>query len=225
MHLQRPLLLALLAIPLACVAQSDPATDFAYGANVGWVNVQPQRGAGIYVDANETFFAGYIYGANIGWISMGDGTPVNGYSYSNSTAGDFGVNNDGAGNLSGYAYGANIGWINFGWAGLGDPNRPRFDLDDGEFHGYAYSANCGWVNLGPAISPSARSTGRIPTPTASTTTGSASGSVLSPPPAWAPTATATARATPPNTWPTPTRPTAPTSSRSSPTPMPVARLR
>jgi hypothetical protein len=140
--------LALLVLPLAGLAQSDPNTDFAYGANIGWVNVQPQRANDIYVDAGEHFFAGYIYGANVGWISLGDGTPTNGYSYSNTTAGDFGVNNDGAGNLSGYAYGANIGWINFGWAGLNDPNRPRFDLDDGEFHGFAYSANCGWVNLG-----------------------------------------------------------------------------
>ncbi len=148
MHLQRPLLFALLALPLATLAQSDPATDFAYGANIGWVNVQPQRANHIYVDAGESFFSGYIYGANVGWISLGDGTPDNGFSYSNTAAGDFGVNHDGTGNLSGYAYGTNIGWINFGWAGLGDPNRPHFDLDDGEFHGFAYSANCGWVNLG-----------------------------------------------------------------------------
>ena len=143
-----PATLTLLALPLAALAQPNPDTDFAYGANTGWTNVQPQRGNHIYVDAGEHFFAGYLYGANIGWISMGDGTPANGHSYSNTTAGDFGVNHDGAGNLSGYAYGANIGWINFGWAGLNDPNRARFDLADGEFHGFAYSANCGWINLG-----------------------------------------------------------------------------
>jgi hypothetical protein len=143
------LLTSLLAAPLAVLAQSDPNTDFAYSANAGWVNVQPQRGNHIYVDAGENFFSGYIYGANIGWISLGDGTPDNGFHYSNTAADDFGINNDGAGNLTGYAYGANIGWINFGWTtDANDPNRARFDLDDGEFHGFAYSANCGWINLG-----------------------------------------------------------------------------
>ena len=140
---------SLLSLPLVGLAQTPADTDFAYGANIGWVNVQPQRDNNIYVDAGESFFAGYIYGANIGWISLGDGTPANGFHYSNTAAGDFGINNDGAGNLSGYAYGANIGWINFGWTtDANDPNRARFDLDDGEFHGFAYSANCGWVNLG-----------------------------------------------------------------------------
>ena len=138
--------LALLALPLAALAQPTPPT-FAYSANAGWINVAPLPNT--YIDINETFLGGYVYGANIGWISMGDGTPANGYSYANNSAPDFGVNQDGAGNLSGYAYGANIGWINFQWtADLNDPNRPHFDLTTGAFHGFAYSANCGWVNLG-----------------------------------------------------------------------------
>ena len=109
MNLLQPALLALLALPAAALAQPT----FAYSANAGWINVAPLPDT--YIDINETFLAGYVYGANVGWISMGDGTPANGYSYAN-TAGDTGVNNDGAGNLSGYAYGANFGWINFGWA-------------------------------------------------------------------------------------------------------------
>jgi hypothetical protein len=132
---------ALLALPGAALAQPT----FAYSANAGWINVAPLPDT--YIDVGETFLSGYVYGANIGWISMGDGTPTNGYSYAN-TSGDTGVNNDGTGNLSGFAYSANTGWIDFGWAGLADPNRPRFDLADGQFHGFAYSANCGWVNLG-----------------------------------------------------------------------------
>ena len=143
----RPLLplLALLALPAATPAQ----TTFVYGANTGWINVAPLAASGAYVHVGESFFSGYAYGANIGWVSFGSGAPVNGYSYSNTTAGDFGVNNDGLGNLSGFAYSANTGWVNFGWTtDLNDPNRPHFDLDDGEFHGFAYSANTGWVNLG-----------------------------------------------------------------------------
>ncbi len=138
--------IALFSVPLAGLAQGSLPT-YAYAANAGWINVAPL--ANTYVDVNETFFAGYIYGANIGWISMGDGTPDNGFSYANNSATDFGVNQDGAGNLSGYAYSANCGWVNFKWtADLNDPNRPHFDLDDGEFHGFAYGANIGWVNLG-----------------------------------------------------------------------------
>ncbi len=145
----RPLpaaLLASLAAPVALLAQGTPPT-YAYSANCGWINVAPINRAAI--DVNETFLAGNIYGANIGWIRMGDGTPANGHSYANNSADDFGVNQDGCGNLSGYAYSANCGWVNFQWtADPNDPNRPHFDLDDGEFHGFAYGANIGWVNLG-----------------------------------------------------------------------------
>ncbi len=141
--------LAGLALPLGLLAQPQLNTDFAYGANLGWINVQPQRATHVYVDINETFFGGFIYGANIGWISMGDGTPANGSSYANTSATDCGVNHDGGGALSGFAYSANCGWINFGWTtDPNDPNRPRFDLADGTFHGYAYGANIGWINLG-----------------------------------------------------------------------------
>lgn len=145
--LLRPLSSALLLVlPLTGLAQGTPPV-YAYAANAGWINVAPIGGTPI--DVNATFFAGFIYGANIGWISMGDGSPANGHSYANTSAEDFGVNHDGAGNLSGYAYSANCGWVNFQWTGdLNDPNRPHFDLDDGEFHGFAYAANLGWVNLG-----------------------------------------------------------------------------
>ena len=60
----------------------------------------------------EYVCSGYIYSANVGWINLGSGSPANGIRYQNNSAADFGVNQDGLGNLSGYAYGANIGWIN-----------------------------------------------------------------------------------------------------------------
>ena len=54
-----------------------------------------------------------IYSANFGWINLGNGSPTNGIYYQNIATNDFGVNQDGLGNLRGYAWGANLGWINF----------------------------------------------------------------------------------------------------------------
>jgi hypothetical protein len=135
-------LFALLALPAAALAQNT----YAYAANGGWIDVAPRADASLHL--GPSYLSGKLYAANFGWIDVGDGTPANGTSYSNTSAGDFGVNHDAAGNLTGYAYSANVGWINFGWAGLNDPNRPSYDPASGAFHGYAYSANIGWINLG-----------------------------------------------------------------------------
>jgi hypothetical protein len=147
----RPLLLAaLLALPLAGFAESTIYSHiaYAYAANAGWINFYGDGTHGVRV--GEAYLSGYAYGANFGWINFGDGSPDNGFSYSNTSATDFGVNHDGAGNLSGYAYGANIGWINFEWTSdLADPNRPYLDVQTGMFNGYAYAANIGWIFLHP----------------------------------------------------------------------------
>ena len=66
--------------------------------------------------------------------------------YSNTATNDYGVNHDGAGNLSGYAYGANIGWLNFEAQGA-----PKIDLLTGNLSGYVYGANIGWINLSNAV--------------------------------------------------------------------------
>lgn len=124
----------------------DPVGKFAYGANTGWINLRPDSTNGVVV--GELFLSGYAYAANCGWIHFGDGSPTNGYAYGNADALDYGVNQDGSGNLSGLAYAANIGWINFGWATPTDPQRPHLNLLDGKFAGYAWSANTGWMNLG-----------------------------------------------------------------------------
>ena len=57
--------------------------------------------------------SGYIYSANVGWIISARQTHRQRFRYENLDASDFGVNQDGLGNLIGYASGANIGWINF----------------------------------------------------------------------------------------------------------------
>jgi hypothetical protein len=141
------LLIALSASPVIADTTFDTTDKYAWGTNTGWINFrhdQPNSPEGIVF--GESFLSGFAYSANIGWIHFGDGSPTNGYAYSNATS-DHGVNHNGSGNLSGYAWAANTGWVNFGWASSSDANRPRVDLITGAFSGYAWSANTGWINL------------------------------------------------------------------------------
>ena len=122
----------------------DPVNHFAYGANVGWIESRGDTNNGAVI--GEYVCSGYLYSANVGWINLGNGSPVNHIQYQNNSGSDFGVNNDGLGNLRGYAYGANIGWINFENTGA-----PKVDLKTGKLSGYIYSANAGWISLSNAV--------------------------------------------------------------------------
>jgi hypothetical protein len=122
----------------------DPANRYAYAANLGWLDCRGDTNNGVVI--GEYVCSGYLYAANVGWINLGSGSPTNGIQYQNLSASDFGVNQDGLGNLRGYAYGANIGWINFESTGA-----PKVDLLTGNFSGYVYSANCGWISLSNAV--------------------------------------------------------------------------
>ena len=117
---------------------------FAYGANLGWLDWRGDTISGASI--GEHVCSGFIYAANVGWIHLGTGTPTNGIQYQNLSAGDFGVNHDGLGNLRGYAYGANIGWINFETNGAA-----KVDLVTGKLSGSVYAANCGWISLSNAF--------------------------------------------------------------------------
>ena len=118
----------------------DPAHPYAYGANVGWVNARGDVTHGAAL--RQAYCTGYLWSANCGWIGLGNG-PTNGWQYSNSSGGDWGVNHDGQGHLTGYAYGANIGWIRFEQT----VGQPRVDLRTGNLSGYVYGANVGWFSL------------------------------------------------------------------------------
>src|ERR1035441_7128180 len=122
----------------------DPANKYAYGANFGWLDWRGDTNTGVIIGAYVC--SGYIYSANVGWINLGSGSPANGIQYQNNSAMDFGVNQDGLGNLRGYAYGANIGWINFENTGA-----PTVDLRTGNLSGSVWSANCGWISLSNAV--------------------------------------------------------------------------
>jgi hypothetical protein len=145
----------ILLLSLACAARAGSTINnndpYAYAANLGWVNWYgdgTDDGAAI----GNHFCSGYIYSANTGWISLGNGSPVNGTSYS-QIAPDVGLNLEAGGRLVGYAWGANIGWINFGNnypASFPSADLPAVSLNPatpGQLTGYAWSANCGWIDL------------------------------------------------------------------------------
>jgi hypothetical protein len=134
---------ALVRVQGAINTTIDPANRYAYGANLGWIDWGNTANGAVI---GQYYCAGNLYVANAGWINLGGGAPLDGIHYQNLSATDFGINNDGLGNLRGYAYGANIGWINFEANGA-----PKVDLKTGKFSGSIYSANCGWISLNNAV--------------------------------------------------------------------------
>ena len=132
------------AFPARAATTIDPVNKYAYGANIGWMDWRGDTNNGAVI--GEFVCLGYLYSANVGWINLGNGSPVNGIQYQNNAANDFGVNQDGLGNLRGYAWGANIGWINFENTGA-----PKVDLASGRLTGYVWSANCGWISLSNSV--------------------------------------------------------------------------
>lgn len=118
----------------------DPANDgsqYAWAENVGWMNAEPANCSGCGVQVEDFELMGWLWAENAGWISL---------SCENTTscgAVNYGVTNDGHGNLDGVGWAENIGWINFAPATSGagiDPNT-------GEFSGYLWAENAGWVSL------------------------------------------------------------------------------
>jgi len=79
----------------------DPIYKYAYGENIGWINLGTSGGN---VHITDSAITGYAWSENYGWINL---NPANG-----------GVLNDGNGNLSGNAWGENLGWIDFGNVGI-----------------------------------------------------------------------------------------------------------
>lgn len=149
MKIQTKILVALgfILLPLAALhagTSIDTVNRYSYGANIGWINGVADTNNGAVM--GDYVCSGYLYSANVGWINLGSGSPANSIQYQNNSATDFGVNNDGLGNLSGYAWGANIGWITFEQT----YGKPKINLLTGALSGFVWSANCGWISLSNA---------------------------------------------------------------------------
>lgn len=122
----------LLLLPLCSAAWAgtiDPDNNgsrYAWGENIGWINLNPSFGPGVTV--TSTTLTGYAWAENIGWINL---SPAFG-----------GVINDTIGNLSGYAWAENVGWIKFNPTGGG-----VFIDACGDFNGRAWGENIGWISF------------------------------------------------------------------------------
>ena len=134
------MVLCLVGIVQAATGNIDPVDKWAWGTNAGWINFNPSHGGvTVYSDHLE----GYAWGENIGWIRMGSYDGGGTHTYANTTQDNYGVNNDGNGNLFGYAWGSNVGWINFNPAHGG----VTIDPATGSFDGYAWGENVGWIHF------------------------------------------------------------------------------
>jgi hypothetical protein len=149
--MKRVIIQVLMGISLVFAARAstliNSTNHFAYASNLGWVDWRGDALNGAVV--GDHICSGYVYAANVGWINLGKGTPTNGIRYSNLTAADFGVNQDGFGNLQGYGWGANVGWLLFtnrNSAGSAY-DGPRVNLLTGQMSGYIWGANVGWISL------------------------------------------------------------------------------
>jgi len=134
--------------PLYAEENIDPDDDgsrFAYGENIGWLNADPANSGGAGIEVTESKLTGYIWAENIGWISLScDNNNV-------CATSDYGVTNDGNGNLSGYAWSENVGWISFSCENNSFCNTVSYgvtiDLVTKEFSGYAWGENIGWIKF------------------------------------------------------------------------------
>jgi len=115
------------------IGKIDCEQKYAWGENTGWIDFNPEWG-GLKIGSNV--LAGRIFIKKLGWVYLGDGGPRDGYQYSNDDRRDYGVNNDGEGNLTGWGWGENVGWINFDGVGI---NR------EGIFSGSADSTKVGLI--------------------------------------------------------------------------------
>jgi len=117
----------------------DSIDKYAWSTNSGWVNHNDTNGG---VTVYDDHLEGYAWAENVGWIRLGTYTDGNTHTYTNTST-DYGINNDGSGNLSGYAWSSNVGWINFN----PDDSQVTINTTTGDFDGYAWSENVGWIHF------------------------------------------------------------------------------
>ncbi len=109
----------------------DPANNYAWSENAGWIDFRPGFGG---VNVADSALTGYAWGENIGWVSM------NCINTASCGAVNYKVANNGSGHLSGYAWSENSGWINF------NPPFGGVTINaSGDFLGYAWGENIGWI--------------------------------------------------------------------------------
>lgn len=138
-----------LAVPVLSHGDTniDPmATGNKYGWSTAdrWLNLQGDLTSGVVVTPDYLY--GYAWWQDFGWVHFGDGSPDNGIHYGNDAPTDYGVNNDGRGQLSGFAWSESCGWINFDTLASGG-SRVRISPVSGGFSGYAWCEAGIWIGF------------------------------------------------------------------------------
>lgn len=131
---------------------SGGGEQYAYGENVGWINLEPLGDGGPGVEVTSTGLTGWMWGENVGWCNLScAGTGSCG-------AVDFGVTHAGDGVLAGWAWCENAGWISFSCTNTAtcatSPYGVVVDPTTGVFGGQAWGENVGWIGFsGSGIVP------------------------------------------------------------------------
>ena len=150
---ERPVLLpVLITLLLTCstvwaenIDPGDTGAQYAWGENTGWLNSEPSGDNSPGVQVEDSKLTGYIWSENIGWISL---------SCENTNSCktvDYGIINDGKGNLSGYAWSENTGWISFSCSNKSSCGTVDYKVVinpyTGIFSGDAWGENIGWISF------------------------------------------------------------------------------
>jgi len=136
------LLLLAASVATADDRSIDPGAKHSWSETAGWQNWGDANGSvTVVLDGANSYLKGYVWAERVGWIKLGAGAGSGPYANTDPTT--WGVNMDGAGNLSGYAWSETTGWVNV------NPSHGQVtvNLTNGEFDGYAWAEGIGWVHL------------------------------------------------------------------------------
>lgn len=110
---------------------------YAWNDVIGWIDFGNGE-----VEVMDTKLTGYANSSQVGRIALDCATSPNG-NVCGGPAGNWGIANDGNGNLSGWAWNENIGWISFSGANF----RVVIDSATGDFNGWAWNDAVGWISF------------------------------------------------------------------------------
>jgi hypothetical protein len=133
------------AIAAESVDPDNDGSQYAYAANLGWINAEPLGDGGPGLEYGASALRGWLWSANTGWISLS--------CENTSSCGtvEYRVSHDGSGNLSGYGWSPNVGWISFSCSNTSSCGGVNYSVTintgSGEMGGYAYAANAGWISF------------------------------------------------------------------------------
>jgi len=137
--------LSLAGASAANIDPGDQGSRYVWAENAGWLNARPATCNDCGVEVASDGLTGYLWGEALGWVSLGC------QNTSSCAAVDYGVVNDGTGELRGFAWSENAGWISFSCHDTESCQSGSYgvliDPFTGSFDGQAWSENVGWISF------------------------------------------------------------------------------